>query len=136
MFITCAVWFAVFAPRDGVAYFTTAAQLDGLVILWCALLPDSRLVRAVSRVAGVFFVLNVAGFVLYSSYLPPLAYNLACWAAYAYLLHQIITDGGSNNGNKRRGRALVKRRGGLRCGIRPGMARPPNFQTKTRVKNR
>lgn len=84
---------------DGLAYYGSAALLDlGIIILTSGINPVPQMVINLHRICKVSIFLNVAGWYIWSAYLPPVAYDLAFMALYGWTLLILIKRDGADVG--------------------------------------
>ncbi len=90
---------ALLSHLDGLQYYGSAALFDLLIIvLTSGINPVPRMVLSLHRLCIVSILLNMAGWVLWFFYFPPLAYDLAFVAVYAWALLILIKRDGANVG--------------------------------------
>lgn len=90
---------ALFSPLDGLQYYGSAALFDLLIIvLTSGINPVPRMVLSLHRLCIVSILANMAGWVIWFFYFPPLAYDLAFVAINSWALFILIKRDGANVG--------------------------------------
>lgn len=86
-----------FSHLYGILYYGSAALLDlGIIMLASGISPIPRMVITLNRICLASIVVNFAGWVIWSSYLPPMAYDLAFVVIYLWALITLIKRDGSD----------------------------------------
>lgn len=94
----CFAGFIVFHDRvlgelDGFAYYGSAALADLIVVaLLHKIEPTHKMALALQRLCIVSILTNLAGYLLWLSYSPPMAYDLAFVAVFAWAVWIMTRD--------------------------------------------
>lgn len=88
LFVSITLTHEIFLSHlDGLMYYGSAALLDlAIIVLTSGINPVPRMVLSLHRVCIASIVLNLAGWVLWFFYFPPLLYDLAFVTLYAWAL--------------------------------------------------
>lgn len=79
---------------DGLMYYGSAALIDlFIIILTSGISPVPKMVITLHKICMVSIVANFFGWVIWTLYYPPIAYDLAFMAIYAWTLITFITRG-------------------------------------------
>ena len=90
---------------DGLLYYGSAALFDlAIIVLLSRLNPLPKMAVRLQRVCMVSIFVNAGGWVLWTTYAPPLAYDVAFAALYAWAIVVLTTRNGQNVGDSTLGR--------------------------------
>lgn len=82
------------ASQSGFLYYGSAALFDlTIIMLISGINPVPKMVLTLQKICVVSIVVNLAGWLLWCSYYPPLAYDLAFAAIYVWILVALIKRG-------------------------------------------
>tara|TARA_R110002126_G_scaffold202786_3_gene350137 strand:+ start:2103 stop:2573 length:471 start_codon:yes stop_codon:yes gene_type:complete len=85
----------LFANAKGLAYYASAAATDlAIIILTSFFTYTPKLAITIHKICLAFIGVNLVGWGLWFTYLPPLAYDAACILLYMYTLTAFTTGGG------------------------------------------
>lgn len=80
-----------FVDYDGLAYYGSAALLDlGIIVITSGINPLPKMVLRLHVICAVSIFINLLGWLLWLSYLPPTLYDMAFVALYAWALVTLI----------------------------------------------
>lgn len=92
IFVIPAVMFHFFAPYAGEWHYHIAGLFDVLVSwVLSRLVFIDKMVKILATITLISLILNIAGWVIYELYLPPLAYDIAFNVLYAATILVILT---------------------------------------------
>lgn len=81
----------IFADYVGLMYYGSAALLDlGIIVLTSGISPVPKMVLTLHKICLVSILANLAGWLMWYSYYPPLAYDAAFAVIYAWTLLTLI----------------------------------------------
>lgn len=84
---------------DGLYYYGSAALFDlAIIILTSGINPVPDMVLSLHRICFVSILANLAGWILWACYLPPLAYNISFGVIYLWAVITLIKRNGDDVG--------------------------------------
>jgi len=88
-----------FSDYGGLQYYGSAALFDlAIIILTSGINPVPKMVLSLQKICIVSIIANLAGWVIWFLYYPPIIYDLAFVAIYAWTLITLIKRTGINVG--------------------------------------
>lgn len=88
-----------FSNYEGMQYYGSAALFDlAIIIIASGINPVPKMVLSLQKICIVSIVANLAGWIMWFLYYPPIIYDLAFVAIYAWTLIILIKRTGANVG--------------------------------------
>lgn len=86
------------AELDGISYYVSAAIFDSAIILFLGKYKHEYMLASdLQKLAFISILLNAYGWVIYMLYLPPMTYNAAFIAFYAFSIYVLLRREGKKN---------------------------------------